>query len=186
MSRRGVYGQPYTTPISWRATLSRKMQNLNFGGASLVAEATQFSRTPRRCALSVGQCRLYVGMKAVRQFALILAVLFPLVMPAMVCVLPNAHLSRAERACCKRMNGQCGSMEMPATHSCCQTTAQNVTHWTAAMQPKSVYVPIDLIASPALLQTALLPGSVAVYGHMRFPVATLSQSPPSAINILRI
>lgn len=130
--------------------------------------------------------RVKAEMKAVRQFALILAILLPLVMPGTVCVPPNTHLSPAERACCKQMNGQCGSMGMPATHGCCQVTAPNATNWTAAIQPKSVKDTIDLAASAALFQTALLPVSVAVNGHLRTTVGTLPQSPPSAVSILRI
>ncbi len=44
-------------------------------------------------------------MRMVRQFALMPAVLLPLLAPTMVCALPSAHLSSAERACCQQMKG---------------------------------------------------------------------------------
>ncbi len=125
-------------------------------------------------------------MKAARQFALILAVLLPLVMPAMACALPNARLSPAESACCTQMNGQCGSMQMPTTHGCCQKEAPDVTNWTAVIQPKSVNVPMYLAAPTALGPAMLLLLPVALPTRSQRPGNSLPQSPPSAVSILRI
>lgn len=42
--------------------------------------------------------------------------------PAMACLSTAAsEMSEAERECCKHMAPACGSMNMPASHSCCQT-----------------------------------------------------------------
>lgn len=125
-------------------------------------------------------------MKAVRQFALMLAVLLPLVTPAMACALPNAHLSPAQHACCKRMKGQCGSMEMPISQDCCQREAPTVTNWNGAVQTRSANVQIDLAAPVALLPSLLLPLPLATPDYTHQPASSLPQSPPSAISILRI
>jgi hypothetical protein len=44
-------------------------------------------------------------------------------LPVMACVVPNAAMTAAERACCKKMAEQCGDMGMAKSHPCCQSTA---------------------------------------------------------------
>jgi len=44
--------------------------------------------------------------------------LFWTVMPALRCLVPTEVLSAEERACCKRMVGECG--RMPSNHDCCK------------------------------------------------------------------
>src|SRR5437763_4400905 len=51
-----------------------------------------------------------------------LLVLLSLLAPAMACAMPASQMTVAEHACCKQMKGRCGSMRMPPSHSCCQTT----------------------------------------------------------------
>jgi hypothetical protein len=51
-----------------------------------------------------------------------LAVLFA-ALPVMACAVPNAAMTPAERACCKKMAEQCGDMGMAKSHPCCQVTA---------------------------------------------------------------
>jgi hypothetical protein len=41
--------------------------------------------------------------------------------PVMACLVPDAEMTAAERDCCKHMAQQCGSMNMPSSHSCCET-----------------------------------------------------------------
>ena len=125
-------------------------------------------------------------MKAVCKFALILAVVLPLVTPAMACALPNAHLSPAEHACCKRMQGRCGTMDMPTSQGCCQKEAPTAINWNPAIQANSANISIDLTAPAALLPAMLLPLPVDMPAYMQQPVGTLPQSPPSAISVLRI
>ena len=48
------------------------------------------------------------------------ALLLSLVGPSMMCALPASHLTASERECCRNMQGECGRMKMPASHSCCQ------------------------------------------------------------------
>lgn len=125
-------------------------------------------------------------VKAVRQFALILAIVLPMVTPAMACALPNAHLSPAEHSCCKRMQGHCGSMDMPTSQGCCQKEAPTAINWNPAIQANSANVSIDLTAPAALLPAMRLLLPVDMSAYVQQPVGTLPQSPPSAISILRI
>lgn len=125
-------------------------------------------------------------MKTIRQFALVLMVVLPLLIPNMVCALPNAHLTPTEHACCKQMNGQCGTMKMSVPCSCCQKEVPTVTNWNAAVQTRSANVPIDFAAPVALLPAMLMPAPVDMPVYAQQPASTLPQSPPSAISILRI
>ncbi len=125
-------------------------------------------------------------MKTVRQFALVLAVLLPALAPAMVCALPNAHLSPAERACCRQMNGQCGSMTMPDSHSCCHKEGSAAGPWNAAVQVKLAVIDVRLAAVSELTSEILLPLPVAISGHAQWPEGALPQTGPPAIFVLRI
>ena len=124
-------------------------------------------------------------MRAIRQFALIVAVLLPLVTPAMACVLPGAHLTPAERACCKQMASQCGHMQMPVSHGCCQKDIPAANQWNVA-QIASVQVYAGLSATAGLPFIGLLQIPSGLSGYVAQPRITLPQSPPVAISILRI
>ena len=131
-------------------------------------------------------CKVEAVMKFVRQLALILTVLLPLLAPTMACALSNAHLTPAERACCKQMKGECGSMGMPSSHGCCQKEMPTTDHWNAMVQVQSTNIQVDLTTvaglPPAILVT--LPGSTS--DPVQRPASTLPQSPPPSIFILRI
>lgn len=131
-------------------------------------------------------CKVEADMKVVRQFALILAVVFPLLAPTMACALPSAHLSPAERACCRQMMGQCGSMAMPASHGCCQKEAPTADHWNAAVQIQSANIHIDFSAVAGLSPAILVPLPLVRSDYAQRPGSTLPQSPPPAIFVLRI
>ncbi len=120
-----------------------------------------------------------------RQFALIVAVLLPLVAPAMACVVPGANLTSAERACCKQMASKCGHMEMPSAQDCCQKEAPLTTQWNVAQLPTThasarLSASADLLLDASLLLPSRLPGEV--WQHS----LALPQSPPVVISILRI
>ncbi len=125
-------------------------------------------------------------MKTVGHFGLMLALLVSLVAPAMACALPNANLSPAERACCKQMKGQCGSMGMPASHGCCHKEIPTAAHWNVAIQVKAVNVQIALSGISEPQFAFLLPLPVFTSETAQWPGSTLPQSPPSAISVLRI
>ena len=105
--------------------------------------------------------------------------------PAMACLIPDAQLSEAEKACCRQMANQCGKMEMPNGHSCCETTVK--PQQSAMLKPVPTLsdhrivldiVPAAIAASPEQAQ--------AVYSTIR----ALRHPPPAAhaptIEILRI
>src|SRR3954471_17569321 len=79
-------------------------------------------------------------MESVRQLAIVVTLLLSLLAPTMACALPNAQMTAQEHACCKKMKGNCGSMRMPTTHSCCQQSVR--ANHLDAIQPESVSVPI--------------------------------------------
>jgi hypothetical protein len=124
-------------------------------------------------------------MKAVRHFALMLAVVWPMLAPAMACALPNAQLSSAERACCTQMKDQCGSMAMPSSHGCCHKEVPTAGQWNATVQVNHAGIQIDLTAIAVLHPVNLLPIPV-VTSAAQCPNSTLPQSPPASISVLRI
>ena len=115
--------------------------------------------------------------------ALLLLVL--LGVPTMACLLPDAHLTDEEKACCRAMSNDCGSMDMGTEHSCCQKVVQH--HDSALVKEISTTIHADLS-----VQVAFTP--VQLY----LPFANASQAlneaawhaPPfiatSSIEILRI
>lgn len=132
------------------------------------------------------RCTVEAAMRSVRQFALILTVLLPLLAPTMACALSNAHLSPAERACCKQMKGECGSMGMPASHGCCQKEMPTADHWNAMVQAQSTNIQTDLTAHAGLPPAILFTLRVSMSSPAQRPASTLPQSPPPSIFILRI
>lgn len=124
-------------------------------------------------------------MKAIRQLALIMAMLLPLITPAMACVLPGAHLTSRERACCKQMGDLCGAAQMPAADGCCHTQALAANQWNAAQLP-----PVRAFAglNPAadLPFIAFLQISSVLRGNLPQHSLTFPQSPPTVISALRI
>lgn len=124
-------------------------------------------------------------MKAIRQFALILAVLLPLLTPAMACVLPGAQMTPAERACCKQMAAQCGHMQMPMSHGCCQKDIPAANQWNVA-QIQSTHICAGLSATAGLPYTGLVQAPSDLRNDATRPGLTLPQSPPAISSILRI
>jgi hypothetical protein len=123
-------------------------------------------------------------MGILRQIGVLVLLLVTCVVPAMACMVPNAQMSTQERACCHMMKNQCGQMEMPASHGCCQKAPPSV-HDNAldtkviAIHPVSIPA-VWLTASELLNPTSVVTGSIE---HVDY---TSPKSPPSAISILRI
>lgn len=133
------------------------------------------------------RCKVELTMKAMRQFALMLAVLLPLLVPVMACTLPSAHMSATENACCRQMKGQCGSMAMPASHGCCHKEVPTASHWNAAVQANSTNIQINFSTIAGLPSSAIFtPLPVVLSKDTQRSGSTLPQSPPTAISILRI
>lgn len=113
----------------------------------------------------------------------VLALILSLLAPTMACALPNAQMTAQEHACCKKMKGNCGSMRMPASHSCCQQSIQADNF--DAVQPESFSV-------PAVAAIAVLPSRTSFDFHaLTYEcVAPLQHSPPisppGTVSVLRI
>jgi hypothetical protein len=123
-------------------------------------------------------------MRAFRQLGVLVLLLMTCLAPAMACMVPNAQMSTQERACCRVMKNQCGQMEMPASHGCCQKAPPSV--YDNALDTRAVA--LHSIALPAIWLTAyelLNPASV-VTGSIEHPDYTPPKPPLSAISILRI
>jgi hypothetical protein len=62
-------------------------------------------------------------MKPFYQFAAAVMLLLFFGVSGADCLVPNAQMSAAEKACCRQMAGQC-DMDMAAKHPCCQKLVQ--------------------------------------------------------------
>lgn len=122
-------------------------------------------------------------MGRLRHLAFVLALVFSLLAPTMACALPNAQMTAVEHACCKKMKGNCGSMRMPASHSCCQQNMQ-ANHFDA-VQPESVSMTVAAAV-------AVLPSPATFdFRSPSFERISLQQhsppiSPPPTVPVLRI
>ena len=123
-------------------------------------------------------------MKSLRQFGVLVLLLVSCLAPAVACMVPDGAMSAQERACCRMMKNQCGQMEIPASHGCCQKTPLGVRD--NALDTKvttfhPIAVPIVWLAAFELVNPA---SSVA--GWVEHLEDSPPQSPPSSISVLRI
>jgi hypothetical protein len=123
-------------------------------------------------------------MDRMRQLAIVVTLLLSLLAPTMACSLPNAQMTAQEHACCQKMKGNCGSMKMPASHSCCGQSMQ-ATHFDAALQPESVSASavavIAALPSPQVVSFHVLTYERVIWQQHSPPI-----SPPPAVSVLRI
>jgi hypothetical protein len=100
------------------------------------------------------------------------------------CLVPDARMSVAEKACCQQMAGQC-DMSMAAKHPCCQKMTQR--HDDADLKDLS-----HLLNSTSSLQTAILEPAfyfpVSIGFSVRFEQSEfpLHDPPDTSVTILRI
>jgi hypothetical protein len=144
------------------------------------------ARTRSSCCIagSLSSGILYLRMKVFRQFGVLVLLLVSCLAPAMACMVPEAQMSTEERACCRMMKNQCGQMEMPASHGCCQKTPPSVRDNaldTKAVTFHPVVVPVIWLAASELANPVS-----AVSGWVEHPEYSPPKSPPAAISILRI
>jgi hypothetical protein len=123
-------------------------------------------------------------MHVLRQFAVLVLLLVSCVAPAMACMVPDGAMSAHERACCRMMKNQCGQMEMPASHGCCQKTPLGV-HDNALDTKVTNFHPV---AAPVVWSAAfeLVDPTSAVADWVERSDDSPPDSPPSTISILRI
>lgn len=123
-------------------------------------------------------------MRVLRQYGVLVLLLVTCFTPAIACMVPDAQMSAQERACCRMMENQCGQMEMPASHGCCQKTPPSI-HDNALVTKILAVHPIALTAI-WLTASALLTPTPAAVGWVERTNYSPPTSPPSAVSILRI
>lgn len=123
-------------------------------------------------------------MKTFRQFGVLLLLLMSCLAPAMACMVPDAQMSTQERACCQAMKNQCGQMEMPASHGCCQKTPSGVHD--NALDTKAVTFHPVVVPVIWLVAFELVNSPSTVIGWVERPDYSPPTSPPATISILRI
>ena len=102
--------------------------------------------------------------------------------PLMACMVPDT-LTEAERECCEQMADKCGSSMMPDSHSCCQTTVQQIDPYLANSRFDLSY---SHPAAIQLLQTDSCGLAVLTESHCLPQEHSPPKSPPETISILRI
>ena len=123
-------------------------------------------------------------MRVLRQYGVLVLLLVTCLTPAIACMVPDAQMSAQERACCHTMKNQCGQMEMPASHGCCQKTPPSI-HNNALVTKVVAFHPVVLTV--VWLTASELPNpNSAVTAWVEHADYSPPKSPPSAISILRI
>ena len=123
-------------------------------------------------------------MRLFRQFGALVLLLATCVAPVMACMVPNAEMNAEERACCRTMHNQCGQMEMPASHGCCQKTPGSVHD--NALDTKTVVFHPAVVHIIWLVAFELENPATTVAGWLERPDYSPPKSPPATISILRV
>jgi hypothetical protein len=123
-------------------------------------------------------------MRIFRKFGVLVLLLVSYLAPAMACMVPDAQMNTEERACCQAMKNQCGQMEMPASHGCCQKAPASV-HDNALDTKAVVFHPV-VVSVLWLAAFELTHPDSTVTGWLEHPDYSPPKSPPSTISILRI
>lgn len=102
--------------------------------------------------------------------------------PIIACMLPDANMTAAEKACCREMAGDCGK-DMQSSHSCCKTVVSkenpallNSSH--KAQQTTAVLVALQPSAQIHLPQSNSLPQTEQSHSP--------PSSPSASVQVLRI
>jgi hypothetical protein len=121
-------------------------------------------------------------VRLARQLAGILLLGVLLGYPAMACLTSAAaEMTEVERECCKHMAQQCGSMDMPSSHSCCQ---QAVSSPTSMLQATAVHIAPPVATEAAIIDLAnprIVRSKISF-----FEVHPPPEGPPGTPSILRI
>jgi hypothetical protein len=120
-------------------------------------------------------------VRMIRQSVSLLLLVVVFGVPAMACLIPGMEMTTAERECCKHMAQHCGSMNMPASHSCCRREMQ---------RPKSMLRAARAHVVPAVVSEALVGDLIkpaVLDSEFSFvQVHPPTESPPGTSSILRI
>lgn len=120
-------------------------------------------------------------VKIVRQLATALLMIFLLGYPAMACLVLGAEMTQAERNCCKQMADECGSMRMPASHSCCHSAVS-----LPGSMLQASFVQLIVPAVSGAVVTGVPQARLATPEFSVFELHPPPESPPGASSILRI
>lgn len=123
-------------------------------------------------------------MKSLRQLGVFALLLLISVAPSLACMAPDAQMTAQERACCRMMKGDCGQMDMHASHSCCQK-APGIVHDAALRTSPVTFHPMVQVVFAAL-SLDLFPPSSPVTGWLKRPEHSPPKQPPSIISNLRV
>jgi len=104
--------------------------------------------------------------------------------PLMACMMPDALSTVEERECCKSMAGECGQMEMPASHSCCKAVVRQIDSYLINSKFPTIHS-VTMVNPPIAAKdkflTAGLTHTTSIFQGHSPPV-----SPPQTNSILRI
>ncbi len=125
-------------------------------------------------------------MGLLRQLGVLVLVLASSLAPTMACMLPGAHMTSEERACCGTMHDQCEQMNMPASHGCCKKTAVDLRESALILNTRAITQIAAAGANAWLPSFALLNSTSAISGWIEQPDSSPPKSPPATISILRI
>ena len=120
-------------------------------------------------------------MKVLHQYVGILLVSVVLGYPAMACLTLGVEMTAAERECCQQMAQNCGSMNMPTSHSCCQT---EVRQPHPMLQATAAHVAPPVASAAAVIHLENPFTSYADFSF--FELHSPPESPPGSSSILRI
>ena len=123
-------------------------------------------------------------MRILRQIGVLVLLLATGLSPAMACMVPGAQMTPEERACCRMMQNQCGQMEMPASHGCCQKAPANL--YDKALNASAAVLHVPAASVIWLDASALFTQEASIAGWTEHRDYSPPQSPPSTISILRI
>src|SRR5215472_7806216 len=104
--------------------------------------------------------------------------------PLMACMMPEALLTVEERECCKSMAGECGQMEMPASHSCCKVVVRQIDSYLINSKFPTIHS-VTMVSPPIAAKDNFLTARLT---RTAFPLHGDSPpvSPPITTSILRI
>lgn len=134
------------------------------------------------CRRAFGYSKRCMGR--MRRIATALAVSLSLLTLVMACAVPNAWMTPEEHSCCRHMHGRCGSMNMPASHNCCQRGVQ-ARHFDA-VQPKSAYFHPVLVFVSAPPVAGLSGDAPLICRLADSPQHSPPPLPPIVVSVLRI
>lgn len=124
------------------------------------------------------------GVGFARQLGVVLLLIASFAAPVMTCATAEAQKTAEERACCRMMKGDCGQMEMPASHGCCKKTAGTVHDDALKADAVSLQPLVVAVVSGPVLD--LLPPQDVSPGWLQRPEHSPPKSPPLILSTFRV